>query len=327
MTNNIIIRKDVFSLIKQLSVIEITFFVLFFLINFFIVYEELENKSPLNYIIDTDVATLLLFIFISTLIIILAFIHWYLRSSISITSSSILYRRGLFLRMDVIDFQDIKSVSYKPSILGEYLHFGSIILTKKSNNKILRFDYITNAEYYINIIKKSIEHNNIDRPLSNEQVLEVIQKGESNSVEFKQTFRKDVKLNKVNKELEKAVMKTIVGFVNSKGGFLFIGVTDEGNITGLEEDYKTLKRSTRDYFENYLLQIFDSMIGREFVNLISIDFYNIEGKDICLIRMLPSVEPVYLKFNNSEIFYTRIENSTKSLNVREANKYIQLNFG
>ncbi len=325
MKNKIIIRKDTFSLAKEIIIYELISSIVFFLANFLIVYEDLENKSPLSYILDIDAASIFLFMLASILLIFIVFLHWYLRSGIYFTSSSIFYHKGLFLRIDNIDFQDIESISYKPDIIGEYLHFGTILLTKKSNKKIIPLDNITNAEYYINIIKRRIEYNKYTF-LPKEQVLEWIHGRENETVEFKQTLRLDIKLSRVNKELEKAVMKEICGFMNAKGGLLLIGVDDEGNITGLEADYKTLKRNSRDYFENYLRQIFDSMIGKEFIDLIDIDFYDFEGKDICLIRILPGYEPVYLKSNNNNIFYIRAGNATKPLNVKEANKYIRLHF-
>jgi predicted HTH transcriptional regulator len=44
--------------------------------------------------------------------------------------------------------------------------------------------------------------------------------------------------------------------MNSEGGTLFIGVYDQGNVIGLENDYKTLKneRQNSDGFELELRQ-------------------------------------------------------------------------
>ena len=77
----------------------------------------------------------------------------------------------------------------------------------------------------------------------------LIAKGESAELEFKSTFRWDLKENKVNRALENVVLKTLAGYMNGNGGTLLIGVADDGSIVGLENDYKTLKKQDRDGFE------------------------------------------------------------------------------
>jgi predicted HTH transcriptional regulator len=57
-------------------------------------------------------------------------------------------------------------------------------------------------------------------------------------LEFKSSLRWGVPEGGVNKTLEKVIVKTIAGFLNSKdGGTLLIGVADNGTILGLEGDY------------------------------------------------------------------------------------------
>ncbi|HZK40198.1 MAG TPA: ATP-binding protein [Atribacterota bacterium] len=79
----------------------------------------------------------------------------------------------------------------------------------------------------------------------NNDVSELIHQGENLNTEFKRSLRWDIKLNKVNKDLEKAVMRIICGFMNVEGGILLIGVGDDGIIEGLESDYKTFKNMVR----------------------------------------------------------------------------------
>lgn len=72
---------------------------------------------------------------------------------------------------------------------------------------------------------------------------------EDPTLEFKSSFRYDIKLKQPNpKVLEKTIAKTISAFANAQGGTLFIGIDDEGNIMGLEDDYDTLKKNS-DGFE------------------------------------------------------------------------------
>ncbi|MGW8272886.1 MAG: RNA-binding domain-containing protein, partial [Thermodesulfovibrionales bacterium] len=65
---------------------------------------------------------------------------------------------------------------------------------------------------------------NMDEP----SLLEVIQGGESETVEFKSTLRVNLKTGKPGKEVELAWLKTVVAFMNTRGGVLLIGVGDAG---------------------------------------------------------------------------------------------------
>ena len=80
-------------------------------------------------------------------------------------------------------------------------------------------------------------------------LIEMIEAGENSEVEFKTTLRYDVKQKITNKKLEEVILKTIAAFSNASGGTLIIGVDDEMNIIGLENDYRTLNSGTKDEFE------------------------------------------------------------------------------
>ena len=74
----------------------------------------------------------------------------------------------------------------------------------------------------------------------------IIQQGEGPLLEFKSTFRWDIEQSRTNRLLEGVVLKSLAGFLNSKhGGTLLIGVADNGEIIGLENDFQTLKSRIR----------------------------------------------------------------------------------
>ena len=106
---------------------------------------------------------------------------------------------------------------------------------------------------------------------------------EHDQLEFKSSLRFDYKAGKVSRDLEKAVMKTVAAFLNSRGGHLVIGVNDARKPIGLENDYQTLQRKDSDGFENHFTQAFNNMIGPEFRNLIKLWFHNVDGHDICVV--------------------------------------------
>lgn len=113
----------------------------------------------------------------------------------------------------------------------------------------------------------------------------LIKQGESEKVEFKSTLRWDINQDKINKDLEKEVLKTIVAFLNFKGGTLLIGVDDSGAILGLENDFKTMKKNDIDAFQNHIVNKISEFIGGQFVQFIQFEFTEIENKMICIVKI------------------------------------------
>ena len=152
--------------------------------------------------------------------------------------------------------------------------------------------------------------------------------GESEALEFKSSLRWDRKEARVNKGLEKMVLKTIAGFLNSKqGGTLLIGVDDEGAAVGLDTDYETLKKKDRDGFELQLQQVVVATLGESVPSFFTVTFHEIDGKDVCQISVEPSDHAVYLQENQDAVFYLRTGNSTRPLPVNEVVKYVQHRWG
>lgn len=152
--------------------------------------------------------------------------------------------------------------------------------------------------------------------------------GESETLEFKSSLRFDRKEGGVNKALEKVVMKTLAGFLNSKkGGTLLIGVDDQGQPIGLEGDYNSLSKKDRDGFELHLVQLIDRDLGESASSFLTVTFHQMDGKDICQITVEPSDHPVYVKEGQDDVFYLRTGNATKPLPVSEVVKYVQHRWG
>ena len=82
--------------------------------------------------------------------------------------------------------------------------------------------------------------------LFNSDLKIIFQQKESNILEFKSTLRYDTKKKQVNKDLEIEVMKTICGFLNSQGGCLIVGYSDDNKrCCGLKKDYESLGKRKR----------------------------------------------------------------------------------
>ena len=152
--------------------------------------------------------------------------------------------------------------------------------------------------------------------------------GEGETVEFKSSLRWDRQEDQVNKKLEQVVVKTLAGFLNGQGGTLLLGVDDNGVAVGLAEDYSTLKKPDRDGFELHLQQILTRDVGEAAAaSFLSVNFHEIDGKDLCQITVEPSDHAVYVDDQNEAVFYLRIGNATKPMPVVETVKYVQTRWG
>lgn len=155
---------------------------------------------------------------------------------------------------------------------------------------------------------------------------DVISAGESTTVEFKSTLRWDVQRNQVNKELQKVIAKTIAGLLNVEGGVLLIGVTDDGEIYGIEADISSIGRGDKDGFYQSLVQTLDTYLGKEFIPFIRPRFEHSGGKTVCIVEVDASPRPVFLRDGQDREFYTRSGNTTRPLDTEAAHDYIGMHW-
>ncbi len=168
-----------------------------------------------------------------------------------------------------------------------------------------------------------------------ETVAEILKnKDENRYLEFKSSLRWDYRQEKVNTELEKVVIKTICAFGNTDGGILLIGVDDDKNILGLENDFNSLKKHNADFFEIHLRNILHTIMGVRYVSKnIRMNFEEVEkNKVICSIKVFAADDPVFMKTKNKdgisvEKFYVRSGNSSQEIKtISEINEYINSRF-
>lgn len=152
---------------------------------------------------------------------------------------------------------------------------------------------------------------------------ELIEKGENNFVEFKSSIRWDYKLSATNKSLEYVIAKTISAFMNTEGGKLIIGVDDDGNVLGLENDYKTLgSKPNKDGFLLQIDNIINAYLGKEFHEYVNVAIEMINGREICIIDISDSSQPVFVQNQVNDEFFIRASASSQPMSMREATDYI-----
>lgn len=162
---------------------------------------------------------------------------------------------------------------------------------------------------------------------------DLIKEGESDELEFKSTLRWDLRVGVTSKQMEQVIVKTVAALANGHGGTLVIGVDDEGNVLGLEQDYLSLTGATRDGFEVHLRNLLNDQLGVAFVtNRVAVTFHEIGDLEVCQVDVKPAIQPIVLttKDRNGqklEKFYVRNGNASHELPMSQMGPYLKERFG
>jgi len=157
-----------------------------------------------------------------------------------------------------------------------------------------------------------------------ESIQSIIRNGENEKVEFKSSFRYDLRKCQPNKILEEVIIKAIAGFMNASGGILIIGVDDNGYPIGLKNDYSSLVKQNRDGFEQKLMQVLADRLGTDLCPFVHIAFHQITGWEICSVYVEKAHRPVFVNEGGNTIFYLRIGNITRPLTTMETVEYLKI---
>ena len=166
---------------------------------------------------------------------------------------------------------------------------------------------------------------------SNKKFTEIFKRGETKYIEFKESLSLDVRQMQNNKSyqpkkenyIELAVLKTIAGFLNSDGGQLFIGVNDQGEVLGIQEELDILHKSSKDKIQLHLKNLIKENIGSSFNNFYNAELIKEGAKEIIHIFCEKSDKEVFIKGKD---FYVRSGPSTDKLEGRELLNYTKSRF-
>jgi len=155
------------------------------------------------------------------------------------------------------------------------------------------------------------------------------------SADLDRYFKGDGRIKKRDDIADEGVMKTIVGFLNTKGGQILVGVLEKHRfrgasdekladcpsygdklIIGLEIEYK---KDEWDGYQQRLWSYIEDRIGPEVIDgeLVLIQKDRYEDKDLCLITVSPSESKQYLRNK----FFVRRGNKTVCLEGHEIDRY------
>ena len=158
-------------------------------------------------------------------------------------------------------------------------------------------------------------------------VSELIHVMETLRVEFKSTARVPLKSDIPEKVINEGVIKTVAAFMNTEGGTLGIGISDDGDILGLQPDLE-FKNQDLDSYHNWLSTMFMNTVGEANVaQFVKIRFETADDKVVCLVDVEKANKAVFADtIKGKEVFYIRVGNTTRILSGSEMINYIEGHF-
>jgi hypothetical protein len=322
------LRKTPFLFLKWLVAIEFFFALLPFIAVLILNPQQSYESSPIARTLPYSLLLAIGMTLLQVLILTISFAAWYF-PVYSINAERVVLRRSnLFEDRELARTQSITGIEVRQGWLGRWLDYGTLILRALDGAEGAPIKSVPSPDTHVDRILALVDARSTPAPPATDwSVQELIAGGENQYVEFKASLLWDYRQQKVNKALYEPVMKNVVGFLNSTGGTLLIGVGDDGQVLGLEADYQGIPKPGTDGFENVFNMAFNKMISVEFRRFVDVSFPEIDGKEICAVSVSPSTQPAYLQAKGQEKFYIRAGNASQPLTVSQATRYIQERFG
>src|SRR5260221_4512958 len=117
----------------------------------------------------------------------------------------------------------------------------------------------------------------------------------------------------LGRALELEVIETLAALLNTDGGTLIIGVTDDRKIVGIEVDYRRVKGS-RDGWRQTFDHLVTHQLGAEVMKYIDLQLEPWHDRTIAVIRCSPREEPTWV----GDELYVGCTASTEKLSTRHA---------
>ncbi len=266
------------------------------------------------------------------------YVAQFLRSSIGRHSLSALAQGSSIKRISKSDLSECMIAVPSPSVQRQIIsthhkldtlkHAIGRIDAELSLNPTMQTTFYTQVDDMLEAINKLSDADHVRR---------IVREGESNTVEFKEVFTREVKDKESSERRDKReeqpfhteALKTIVAFLNSDGGHLLIGVRDgkkaggESLIVGVDEEIRKFRKNSIDEFLLHFTHLLRDRIGGEYVPFIEYRLYDVEGRNIFVVKCGSSNRACYL---DAREFWIRTGPASCRLQGPEVQAYIAHQF-
>ena len=214
------------------------------------------------------------------------------------SESNARYLKNIFIGMEVI----IEIPKIHQTLSGKVLDFVDDQVTHNANG----IEVIIDGNYSGNV-KKIIKN---DELISENELRLKIKNHEKKNFELKSSFKYDIDVsnhtgNPTSAEyLKRKIIEECASFMNSDGGIICMGVDDEKNILGLQNDYELQtdydpKKDPSQFQDNLKNEIKQGLINYldepVVLDLYETEIITLDGKDVCCIFVDKSPIPIFVK--------------------------------
>ncbi len=179
--------------------------------------------------------------------------------------------------------------------------------------------------------KRNLRAKNFDIDLDS-----LVQVGETHNQEFKSTAFCDTKKRQhapnqapgqyYSDHVLNSALKTIAAFANSDGGTLLIGVTDEGDIYGINNEFDVINVNNNDGWELLFRSKIDSLFidGKSMNSFLKIEFCNKDEKTVAVIKVASREKLGFLTYQGTNNLYLRQGNRSIKVEFQNIESYFNL---
>ncbi|HXX55440.1 MAG TPA: ATP-binding protein [Methanoregula sp.] len=226
-----------------------------------------------------------------------------------------------------------------PFITPDFMHIGGILF-----QSLLFIGIAAGAGYILKNRECRMPAVPQDEPGT---IREMLRTGECDHVEFKlqSLWSSDLTKEEIaasesadvrkyrNNASKFIIARSIAGFLNTDGGDLIIGIQEDRlhnviKAVGIDRDYDKLHETDRNP-DGYRRMLIDAVVRKYLPDIYStasrfihISFPVVSGMTVCHIHITSSDKPIFVDTGSEEIFFIRIDASTRSITGKNMTRYI-----
>ena len=204
-----IIKKSPMVIVKNFIILQACAVAAYIVAAYLGYYSQIYRSLFFSKIISFQIAQAIFIFAAETAIIFYIFFRWY-KEYWQIQPYQIKHGRGLlFRKREIIPLNQIFSVSYHQGPLGKLVKYGTVEITVSQSKKHFSFKDLPEPQNIAELIMRFKQTSDFtaSSPHSDYSLDQLIKNGERENLELKSTFRWDLRTQKVNRQLEKSVMK------------------------------------------------------------------------------------------------------------------------
>jgi TPR repeat protein len=206
--------------------------------------------------------------------------------------------RTIIVNYSIVDIEDHQSKSAKIITFPGTDESKPVNLKEDFENRFVSHPYFEDFRASLEeIIKEELlpdfDKNFRDGKLGHYSIDQALASGETQTVEYKETFSFNTREKKSGDDrIRHAFLREAAAFLNTEGGAILVGVSDDQKVIGIErDDFKDAENYIRK-----ISQVVASALGELAATLTDVSIHEHSGQKICVVLCAKSPKPIYCDF-------------------------------